>query len=266
MKKQKILPFLLCIVLFLFISSRAVWAEERSIFVGDLINIKVSTVQFTEDELREKFKDFEIVNIKNDEDGYLITLRSFETGEKKVQLGNKEIEIVVKSTLDEVEQEEIFEGDLNTEEAGLSLNFNDVFYILLTIFLSTALINLWRFIKKRKISLISTYQHFINETNNITLNDKECFVKMTVSLKGYLESSYSCCIRGKTSTEIIGEIRCIPDLQSSLTAISSWLKKCDFYKFTGVIVSRDEKQEILKELVEIVEMIEKIQEAKEVEV
>lgn len=262
MKKQKIIPFLLFISLFLFISSIHVMAEERSIYVGDLINIKVSTVQFTEDELREKFKDFEIVDIKNNDGSYLITLRSFETGEKTVQLGDKKIEIIVKSTLDELKQENIFEGDLSTENAGFSLNFNYVFYILVIIFLVTVSINLWRFIKKRKTSLISTYEHFINETNSIILDD-DCFVKMTLSLKQYLESTYVCSIRGKTSDEIISEIRRIPDLQSSIDITSSWLKKCDYYKFTGVSVLREEKQELLRELVELVK---KIREAKEVEV
>lgn len=263
MKKERIISFLLFLYLFLFVILSPQVYAERNIFVGDLINIKVTTEEFTEDEIREKFKDFEIVKLKNENHEYLITLRSFETGKKTIQLGNKEIEIIVKSTLDEIERKEVFEGDLTVEKARYSFNFKYVLYIFIVIFFVTLVINLLRLLKRKKTMSLSTYQHFINETNNIDLNDEDSFVKMTLSFKRYIEWSYSCTIKGKTSTEIISEIKDITSLQVNLSDIKAWLELCDYYKFTGVTPSTEDKQELLGKLVEVVE---KIKAEKEVEV
>lgn len=262
MKKEKIIPFLLVISLLLFLSSKGVMAEERSIYVGDLINIRITSEKFTEDELRDKFKEFEIENVKKDNGGYIVTLRSFETGEKIVELGDKEIKIVIKSTLDEFEKDDIFEGNLDPQETGFLIKFKYIFYILLLVFLLTGGITFWRFIRKRKVALLNPYQKFLYQTNAIQLNKDDCFVKMTFSLKEYLELSYSCCIKGKTSLEIIENIKSIPNLQEKIDSMDTWLKESDYYKFTGVVASMEKKEELLKKLVE---MVKKIEESKEVE-
>ncbi len=82
MKKVKITLLLLILTLFY---SGQVQAEARNIYVGDLIELRISTQEFTKDALIDKFKDFEIVDLDEDNGGYLLTLRSFEAGEKKVE-------------------------------------------------------------------------------------------------------------------------------------------------------------------------------------
>jgi len=82
-------------ILFLLIPFGHGLAEERNIYVGDLIELKVITHAFSEEEMRERFSEFEIVALESKTDGYLLTLRTFETGEKTVQLGDKEIVIHV---------------------------------------------------------------------------------------------------------------------------------------------------------------------------
>lgn len=260
MKKEKIVLSLLVLFLSLIILSGWVLAEERSIFVGDLIQIKVSSQKVSSEELRDKFKDFEIVNIEDKKDGYLITLRSFETGEKKIQLGDKEIVIDIKSTLNEIKRNDIFEGKLILEKAGISINWKYVFYILLMVFLLTGVMNLIRYLKNRKVSLISPYQHFMNQTNNISVEDDRYFVKLTFCFKEYIEFCYSCRIRGKTSSEIIDEMSCLPGLQSSLPIIRSWLEKSDQFKYAGIHVSKEKKQKLHEELTELVRKIEETKE------
>ena len=85
-------------------------ATERNIYVGDLIELKITTEVLTEDEVREKFRDFEIVDLKTVSDGFLITIRTFEAGEKIINIGSSEIVITVKSTLEEIDRSEPFEG------------------------------------------------------------------------------------------------------------------------------------------------------------
>lgn len=265
MKKVRIKPFLVTILiwLFLFISSQQLFAEERNIYVGDLINLKVSSQEFTKSELQDKFKDFEIVNITENDEGFLVTLCTFETGEKTIQLGNKEIKISVKSTLNEIERNEIYEGDLSPEKASFSINWLVVFCILLAVFLVTGGVTLWKFIKNRKRIALSPYERFIEQTNKCVLDDEEYFVKLTLNLKEYLEAKYSFSIRGKTSAEIIEEIKFVSALMPRISMIRSWLEESDYYKFSGVATTINRKQELLDELLEIVR---KIEEAKEEEV
>ncbi len=256
MKREKIALFLIILSLFFVISSRQIMAEERSIYVGDLIQIKVSTKEFSRDELKEKFKDFEVVDIKDAEDGYALTLRTFETGEKTVQLGDKEIKIEVKSTLDEIERNEIFEGDTNPEKAQTSIEWQYIFYILVIIFSITVRINIRRLFKKSEISSLSTYHRFINGINSISPSADDYLVQITRRFKEYLEAKYSFVIRGKTSNEIIDEICHISDLEGALPKVQAWLKESDYYKFAGVCATVEKNRELKVKLEELVREIE----------
>lgn len=256
MRKEKYALLLIILSLFLIILPGKVLAEERSIFVGDLIQIKVESREFTRDELIGKFKDFEVVDIKDAADGFIVILRSFETGEKTVQLGDKEVTVVVRSTLDEIERNEIYEGDLRPEKAGFSIEWKYVFGVLLIIFLVTGRISILRHIKKGKISSLTPYQRFINDINNILLDEDDYFVKLTLRFKEYMELSYSFRIRGKTTIEIIDEIRSVPGLKESLTDINAWLKESDHYKFSGSTATIDKKQKLRDYLEELVNRIE----------
>jgi hypothetical protein len=231
MKKQKIvLSFLIILSLFFIVSSGAL-AEKRNIYIGDLIQIKVETLEFTQEELREKFKDFEIVEMEGNKDGFVITLRSFEAGEKKVQLGNKEIVIDVKSVLKDKKRVGIYEGDSSVEEGSSSFDIQYVFYVLAGIFVLTGGINLWKLLRKRKPAIKSPYQHFTSQMESISADDGSFLVKLTFYLKEYIESRYSLRIRGKTSSEIIAEISNLKGLAGHLPAIRHWLNQCDLYKF-----------------------------------
>lgn len=256
MKKYRVTTFLISFVLLLVFSSSRVLAEERSLFVGDLIEIKIESVEFTADELRDKFKDFEIVDLKDATDGYLITLRSFEVGEKTIQLGNKQVIITIKSTLDELKRDEVFEGDLSPQKAGFFVQWKYVFYILIIVVIFTGGFSLWLFLIRKKVTLLSSYRNFANKVDKISLDDRECFVKMTLFFKEYLEAKYSICISGKTSTEIISEIDYVSDLQLVLSDIQKWLKESDYYKFAGVVAPIDRKQILLNEIKELVRKIE----------
>ena len=215
-----------------------IFAESRNIYIGDLIEIKVITKEFSRSELEEKFKDFEIVSINEDREGFLITLRTFETGEKKIQLGDKEIIIDVKSTLDEIQRDDVFEGSLDPEEAGFCVEWRYVFYLLLAIMMVSGYINFRKYLSKRKILTMTPFERFILQIDSTSLDDDEFFVKLTAVFKEYIESTYSCHIRGKTSSELVNAISGLPGLCEDLSAIRSWLTESDRLKFTGIKVSK----------------------------
>lgn len=261
MRSRKNAYFAIFLIYALIFSPVEASAEERSIFIGDLIEIKITTQAFTEEDLREKFRGFEIVDLKTDKDGYIITLRSFEPGERVVTLGDKELIISVKSTLSEIDRTEAYEGDLSAEEPGFYIDFRYLFYALLIVFLLTGGICLYRYLKGRRASL-NPYKLFVERTGGISLSRKDAFVWLTLFFKEYLEARFSVRIKGKTSSEIMNEICHIPELNDYIEAIREWFGESDFLKFSGYVATVERKQALLDRLVEIASQIERMKEVK----
>ncbi len=146
------------------------------------------------------------------------------------------------------------------EEAGTSLNLQYVFYVLSGVFVLSGGVFLLGVLRKRKKSSKTPFQHFISQMNNVSEQDNSYFVKLTFYFKEYIESRYKCRIRGKTSAEIMGEIKDLPGLGFSLPGIGSWLEKSDRFKFSGIQASIESKQELHHELKELVGKIEQTKE------
>jgi TusA-related sulfurtransferase len=77
------------ILIILFLSSVSAFAEERNIYAGDLIKLSISGKDISENDIREWFNEFEIVELKKKKDDYSIVLRTFETGTKTIDVNNK---------------------------------------------------------------------------------------------------------------------------------------------------------------------------------
>lgn len=262
MKKIKIIFFIVLITIF-FIPSVGAVESERNIYIGDLIELKITSQTIAEDELREKFKEFDIVDIKNDGENHIITIRSFEPGEKLVRIGNKEIIIDIKSTLDEIDRNTIVEGDLEPQ-AGKKFNIiRYLAFIFPPVFLVSGITLLIISIKRKKTASLSPYQLFIKNVRAVSLNDNEYLVKLTENFKKYIEDIYSYSIRGKTSSEIIKEIEHIKEINPLINELEKWLYKSDMFKFSGNFPTPEDKKQLLEGLIELVD---KIENTKEVEI
>lgn len=262
MKKARIILSLLVICIFAAVLSGLAQAEKRSIFIGDIIELKVTKQSITIEELRDKFKEFEIIDINENDDSFLLTLRSFEPGEKTVKIGNKEIKINVKSTLKEMKRDSIFEGETLPVAAGGSIEWKYVFFILTGITLVTGGFSLWQLIKRRKKSPMDPYGLFKMQAKGLSLDDGDYLVKLTKSFKEYIETAYTCTIRGKTTSELIIELSSIPDLQPVLPAVQNWLSEGDRFKYMGIAAEAEKKQELLDLLLELVRKINYAKEVK----
>ena len=260
MRKIKILSIILIFSFVFMLPSGKVYAKERNIYIGDLINIEITTQGITEKDIRDKFIDFEIVNLKEETDGYLLTIRSFEPGETTIQLGNEKLKITIKSTLDDLDQKDVFEGNLNPLKDGSYMEWQYLLYAVILVFLVTGGITLFQLNKRKKLIVLTPYQRFLKLTNSIILTEDNCLVQMNLCLKEYIETSYSCRIKGKTSDEIIKELSVIPKIQVSLESLYNWFKKCDYFKFTKAVASMEFNQSILTDLKELVTNMEAIQE------
>jgi len=262
MNTKKIICSLLILILFLILLIVApirVFAETRNIYVGDIIALQIENSEFSSEELTEKFKDFEIVEIKEKSGGYSVSVRTFDVGERKIFLGNKEVIINVQSTLDDIDREDIFEGGERITEPGFSFHWRILFYISAGIFVLSGgfvLLKILINIIKRKIKIQTPRQLFLSRSGSLSSENDNYLVDLTYYFKEYLESLYQCRIIGKTSAEIINELKDMQNLETMLAEIQEWLTECDRLKFTGVHISSEEKQGHYKNLIDLVEKID----------
>lgn len=229
---------------------------SRNIYVGDIITLNISAEGFSEEDLRQKFAAFEIVELKTENDGYLLSLRTFEPGKHTILLGDKEIVIEVASTLDDMKREDIFEGDAGVMLPGFSVSRRLLFYAAAGIFVLTGSFILGKLLLKRNKKEPEPYQLFLRRSEALSVEDDNYFVDLTYYFKEYIESLHKCRIIGKTSREMTEELKAIPDLNSLLPEIQDWMLHCDNLKFSGVAVSIEEKQECYQELHHLVKKID----------
>jgi len=250
------LSLILSSLLFLYISFPVnAFAEDRNIYVGDIITLRISANEFSIEDITEKFKDFDITEIRDERGEYLVSLRTFETGEYNILLGDKEIIINVQSTLDDIQRDDIFDGDTGVKEPGIIYHWRIPLYITAGIFVLSCGLIVIKFLKAKKTKALNPFQTFLRQSGSLLAEKEYYFVDLTFYFKKYLESLYKFRIIGKTSSEIINELKAIRELGGMLLEIGEWLTECDRIKFTGVKVTIEEKHELYKKLVIIAEKI-----------
>lgn len=254
--KLKRMLFTLTVLLVLWAGAPvSAFAEKRNIYVGDIITLEITSLEFSEDELRQKFKEFEIVEIKKEPDGYLLSIRTFDTGERTILLGSKEIVIDVTSTMNDIHRDDIFEGEAEVIKPGISFHWRIIFYAATGIFVLSGGFVLVKAFVKRKTGTESPYQLFLRRSASLSAADDNYFVDLTLYFKEYLESLYKRRIIGKTAAEIVNELKEIQVLDAMLSDIQKWLTECDILKFTGIEVSSDEKRRHYAWLLNLAEKI-----------
>ena len=237
--------------------------DGRNIYVGDIISLKIASFAYSADELALIFQGFEIIDMKDEPDGYLLSLRTFTVGERKILLGNKEIIINVSSTLNDIERDSIFQGDTWVIKPGFSFYWRIMFYIAAGCCAISGGFVLAKAIRKRKENALSPLQLFMKRCAALSPDDDfydGYFVDLTFYFKKYLEARYQCRIIGKTSAEIIDELQDIQEIKPFLLETQDWLTECDRLKFSGVEVSAEKKKEHCALLLNLVERIDRLNE------
>ena len=255
MRVEKIKLTLVLIILIMVTLSPLSSGQEREIYVGDIINLRIAT-DIAPSKIKEKFSVVEIVDFKETAEAYQLQVRSFEAGEKVIKLGDKEIRLVVESTLDKYpERQQVFEGNLGVKEADFRFSWTYLFYLIGLIVLCGVFYYLWQLWKSKSQTPRTAYQKFEELLAQID-GQEGYFVALTYALKRYLEEQFNCRIIGKTSSEIIAEIEDISALKEHLAALEDWLQQVDYYKYTTAEAKIDEEDKLVAELQEIVDEIE----------
>ena len=237
-------------------NSANIVSETRNIYIGDVINLAINAAGYSLQDIREKFNLFEIIELKKELNTYYLSIRTFETGSHSVILGDKEIVIDIKSTLKDITHDGLFDGDLHVLQPGIIFYWQIQFYIAAGVLIITGILFLRKIIINKRIKKLSPYQLFSARYSSLKLHDKNCLVDLTFYFKEYIGSLYNCRIIGKTSAEIINELKNINFPGNHLEKIKIWLTECDRLKFTGVIATRIQIADHCKILFELAGNIE----------
>lgn len=251
--------FLLFLLLF---GTMRTWsaAETRRIYIGDIIKLRIQAADYTADEIREKFSDFEIVELKEKDKGFEVSLRTFEPGERKVLLGDTEIIIDVGSVLSDIQQDGVFEGSREPVRTGVYIVWRHVFYAVAAVCAVSGVL----YVRSRTGDMkdavpANPYDRFLRQSRSIMPEDDEFYIKQTRCLKEYLEAVFACRILSRTTAEILAAAEELPGLDEGVRAeLGRWLEESDMIKFAGVSASRQRNEEMKKRLEELVSRIEAI--------
>jgi hypothetical protein len=255
---NKITIILILLLLWLSISA-VVSAQTRDIYIGDIITVNITTDVLSAEDLVAAFYAFEIVSMKNTYGGYEVSVRTFDIGEHRVQVGDIDLLITVNSTLDAFDRDTLFEG-----EAGLMpvrfpynspVNLRLLFFVFLGISVFSGMTSVILLLKKRRIKQPDPYRFFMQQANALSTENADYLVDLTSYFKEYIESLYSCAIKDKTTDEVIRQLNGIHELLTVLPEINAWLSECDRLKFTGVAVTPEEMKAHYADLLRIVERI-----------
>lgn len=250
---KKIISLIILLVVF----SQSAFSTEKSIYIGDLIRLKISG-DTSEKEIKNSFKDFEIEKIESVNGGYIIEFRSFNVGINKVKIGNKVLKIDVKSSLNKFKNKDIIESSLDNKNIKKPLPITILLYIfvlLLTILIIAYIV--YRIIKYKKHKKLSPKEYFeLILKNKKNKNQLEVW---TFALKKYSEKRFNINIFDKTQKETKLELIKYDFLKDMKNDILKWLEVSYNYKYQKILCDEDKKENILVQLKEIINKLEKIE-------
>ena len=272
MTRRFIMPLLFVLLALFSLQSQLQFADSsgfandgdvRKLYIGDIITLEIAAPGFSEEEMRQIFHEFEILDLakrnKNEPYHYRLSLRSFDVGERILHIGDKEIIIEVTSTLEDIRREDIYDGGAAVVKPGFrGMQLQIMFCFAAGVFVLSGGFILYK--KRRNAGIIPerAYQLFLHRAARLSTAGEGFLVELTFYFKEYLESLRNRPKRiiGKTSTEIIMELASSPFSADMLFDIQQWLAECDRLKFTGVEASIEDKNRQYEWLLRIVDAIE----------
>lgn len=163
--------------------------SAKDINVGDSISFKISGVP--KEEIIKEFEksDFSIEKIKEDKDGnLLVTVKGFNLGKNNIILGNKNLEIDIKSILTS-EDKELYKDLLDKSNKKLySDNFPYIFTSSIVIGLLSLIMFIKTFKRGEKKEIIDYDKRF--NTQMEILSERWAF-DISYALREYIDSRYN---------------------------------------------------------------------------
>lgn len=239
---KKLLIFLLLLLL-----SPALSAEEHY-HPGDIIRFRIEALGLSPEEIAPKLSGFEVLKLERQGRDYEVWIRSFDAGPKEIDLGPVKIQFTIHSLLENTERKDIYDikdGDQDSSLLEPVLPFFWTFFLLILTGLGIAWLVFFarRLRKSGRQGEISAWSWFNQALPG--LESPAFLEELTDALKGYIERKFAKKIMGKTSSEILEELRFAPVMEN-LGQLEPWLAELDGYKYAG-LPEKTERREIFTE-------------------
>ena len=227
---KKTFPLLLLFLLFL--SGGNLFSQDNY-HIGDIIRFRVEGLSLSPEEIAPKLSDFEVLKLERQGGAYEIWIRSFETGAKEIELGPLKLQFTIHSLLENTQRKDIYDikdGDENSALYSPSWPFFWTFFLVAMIALGVLWLTFF-LRRQRKILKKSTLAPWDWFTQALPGIENPAFLEeLTDALKGYVERKFGKRIIGKTSSEILQELRFAP-IEENLAQLESWFGELDSYKY-----------------------------------
>jgi len=237
---------LFILITFIFIltdiSSAEMVVDERNIYIGDIVTLSISGNNISEKDIRDLFGAFDIVELSAHHAEYLLSVRCFTPGERLINIGDNHLIIRVASTLDDIQQDGLFDGANGIFEPGISHKpriFVYIFGALCFIFICASITGYC--FKKRKMNELTPYLIFLKDCKSLQPEHDGFLVSLTIYFKRFIQSLYgSNHLTDKTTREALMILQETDLTEALLTDIRKWLVQCDAMKFTGEALSTND--------------------------
>ena len=247
---------IMAVITLCIINLQVVSAEERPIYVGDIIELSIDSQVYSLPEIELAFEDFEIIDISQQEDVYLIKIRSFDIGEHQVNLGNSEIMIHIASLLLD-DKTELLPADLEIDKPWPIVPWTVIKYIAMIIILSCVVLLIILKFKNRTKKPLSNYQRFKIDIEALKTTNDDYANGLTHIFMDYTAKQLDKNLQGLTSQECLSVVKDLSQVEESYDFLCLWLNKCDVFKYSKDKANEEAKLKLKKELLAIVESIEK---------
>ncbi len=245
--------------------------NDRLIYIGDHIELEIQDPAISKLMIEEAFKAFDILEIEPMDEGYQVVMTIMEPGEWSVELGGQTIVFKVASTLDTIERDTLFEKDLDIHKGA---NKTILFILLGIVFLGAIISNgFWLFKRrKKKVEKMSAYEAFDKNLDQLSSKDSYALGKMTGFVKEYLSLRLGVKLEGLTTSQLethfqSNTARGIFEEEPFRNFIQ-WLKDCDSYKYSDVLVDeatintlRESLKSIVSGMEEVIKYNEEVKDA-----
>ncbi len=247
---------ILAVISLLIINLQVVSAEERPIYVGDIIELSIDSQVYSLTEIELAFEDFEIIDISIHEDVYLVKIRSFDVGEHRVNLGSSEIVIHIASLLVD-DKTELLPADLEIDKPWPIVPWTVIKYMAMIIILSCVVVLIILKFKNRTKKPLTNYQRFKVDIDSLKTTNDDYANGLTHLFKDYTAKQLNKNLQGLTTQECLSVLKGLSEVEESYDFLRGWLNKCDVFKYSKDKANEEAKLTLKKELLAIVESIEK---------
>lgn len=256
MRKRKKGTWLFTFMWAFVLTLTPVSAGERPLYIGDVVELSIDANRHTQRSIEAAFSDMEIIDLVRQGDVFNLSIKVNEIGRQTVLLEDQEIVFEVTSTLEVIDRDQIFTGDLRPHEGGWVIYYGFLIYGLLGLMVIQGLEIIWRLFKKRRQEKQVTSKTITETLQELPLSAENYVVMLGHALKGYLGEVYKKQTQGMTNRELASWLKGLTLTEETQMKVINWLEMSGQYIYTDKVSDEASNRLLFEELLKILETVE----------